>query len=68
MGAKDQGHSDRASERRRKGRSDPIEGLKVTMIVEGTEPGSALDMRLRQEQAKAVFDLLAATRPDAKDN
>jgi hypothetical protein len=30
------------------------------MTVEQAEPGSALDDRLRQEQARAIFDLLAA--------
>lgn len=30
------------------------------MAVEYAEPGSALDDRLRQEQARAIFDLLAS--------
>lgn len=30
------------------------------MTVEHAEPGSALDDRLRQEQARAIFDLLAS--------
>jgi hypothetical protein len=32
------------------------------MTIEHAEPGSALDDRLRQEQARAIFDLLASTR------
>jgi hypothetical protein len=32
------------------------------MTVEHAEPGSALDERLRQEQARAIFDLLASAR------
>jgi hypothetical protein len=32
------------------------------MSIEYTQPGSALDARLRREQARAVFDLLAAHR------
>ncbi|HET9162622.1 MAG TPA: hypothetical protein VFN89_04140 [Solirubrobacterales bacterium] len=32
------------------------------MTVEHAEPGSALDDRLRQEQARAIFDLLASAR------
>jgi hypothetical protein len=32
------------------------------MSIERTEPGSALDDQLRREQAKAIFDLLAARR------
>lgn len=30
------------------------------MSIEHTEPESALDDQLRREQAKAIFDLLAA--------
>lgn len=30
--------------------------------IEFTEPGSALDARLREEQTRAVFDLLSARR------
>ncbi len=32
------------------------------MSIAETKPGSALDDQLRREQAKAVFDLLIATR------
>jgi hypothetical protein len=32
------------------------------MVVEEAEPGSALDDQLRREQARAVFNLLTATR------
>jgi hypothetical protein len=32
------------------------------MSIEYTEPGSALDEQLRLEQAKAIFDLLLASR------
>jgi hypothetical protein len=32
------------------------------MSIEHTERGSALDDQLRREQAKAIFDLLAARR------
>jgi hypothetical protein len=32
------------------------------MSIEYTQRGSALDARLRREQAKAIFDLLAAHR------
>jgi hypothetical protein len=32
------------------------------MSIEYTKPGSALDDQLRREQAKAIFDLLAAHR------
>lgn len=32
------------------------------MSTEYTQPGSALDAQLRREQAKAIFDLLAAHR------
>ena len=61
MDANDRDRSDRAGGER--GISTPIGELKVTTIVEETEPGSTLDERLRREQAKAVFDLLrAATR------
>jgi uncharacterized membrane protein YkoI len=61
MDANDRDRSDRAGgARRERGRSTPIGELKVTTIVEETEPGSALDERLRREQAKAVFDLLRA--------
>jgi hypothetical protein len=40
------------------------------MTVEHAEPGSALDDRLRQEQARAIFDLLASARDRerSKDN
>ncbi len=38
----------------------PIENLEPVFEVEFTKPGSALDARLREEQAKAVFDLLSA--------
>jgi len=67
MNAGHQARSDRTNERHRKrGGSHPFEGFKITMLVEETEPGSALDEQLRQEQAKAIFDLLAAARPNAK--
>jgi hypothetical protein len=36
------------------------------MSIERTKPGSALDDQLRREQAKAIFDLLAARRRNAK--
>jgi hypothetical protein len=36
------------------------------MSIEHTKPGSALDEQLRIEQAKAIFDLLAARRRKAK--
>jgi hypothetical protein len=52
----------RAGERRSTCGPTPIEDLKVSMVVEQAEPGSAQDDRLRQEQARAVFDLLAARR------
>jgi len=32
------------------------------MSIEYTQSGSALDVQLRREQAKAIFDLLAAHR------
>jgi hypothetical protein len=38
----------------------PIEDLEPVFEIEFTKPGSALDARLREEQAKAVFDLLSA--------
>jgi hypothetical protein len=59
------GHRDdrnRAGERRSTCGKAPIEDLRVSMVVEQAEPGSAQDDRLRQEQARAVFDLLAAWR------
>jgi hypothetical protein len=34
----------------------------MTMSIETTTPGSAQDELLRREQAKAIFDLLAAYR------
>lgn len=43
-------------------RQRPIEDLEPVFDIEFTEPGSALDARLRDEQAKAVFDLLSAHR------
>lgn len=52
----------RAGERRSTCGKAPIEDLRVSMAVEQAEPGSAQDDRLRQEQARAVFDLLAAWR------
>lgn len=36
------------------------------MSIEHTKPGSALDDQLRREQAKAIFDLLAAARDKDK--
>jgi hypothetical protein len=36
------------------------------MSIEQTKPGSALDDQLRREQAKAIFDLLAAARDKGK--
>jgi len=38
----------------------PAGDLKAQMSIEQAPPGSALDDQLRREQAKAVFDLLAA--------
>lgn len=43
-------------------RQRPIEDLEPVFDIEFTEPGSALDARLRKEQVKAVFDLLSAHR------
>jgi hypothetical protein len=43
-------------------RQRPIEDLEPVFEIEFTEPGSALDAGLREEQAKAVFDLLSAHR------
>jgi hypothetical protein len=40
----------------------PVGDLEPTMSIERTKPGSALDDQLRREQAKAIFDLLAARR------
>jgi hypothetical protein len=40
----------------------PADQLKATMSIESTKPGTELDARLRREQAKAIFDLLASTR------
>jgi hypothetical protein len=37
------------------------------MSIEHTEPGSALDDQLRREQAKVIFDLLAARRRKTDD-
>lgn len=56
-----------AARRRRdhKGRqhkATPVGDLKPTMSIEHTKPGSVLDDQLRREQAKAIFDLLAARR------
>lgn len=46
----------------RQRKTTPIGDLEATMSIEHTEPGSALDDQLRREQAKAIFDLLAARR------
>lgn len=43
-------------------RESPTEELRPEMSIEYTQPGSALDAQLRREQARAVFDLLAAHR------
>jgi hypothetical protein len=54
------------SDRRRR---CPIEDLERVFEIEFAEPGPALDARLREEQAKAVFDLLSAhkrRRPDTQ--
>jgi hypothetical protein len=40
----------------------PADDLKTTMSIETTTPGTAQDDLLRREQAKAIFDLLAAAR------
>jgi hypothetical protein len=40
----------------------------MTMAIEETKPGSALDEQLRREQAKAVFDLLIAHRQRAESD
>lgn len=34
----------------------------MVVCVEETRPGTALDERLRREQARALLDLLAATQ------
>lgn len=36
------------------------------MSIEQTKPGSELDDRLRREQARAIFDLLASHRRKAE--
>ena len=46
----------------RQHKAAPVGDLKPTMSIERTKPGSALDDQLRREQAKAIFDLLAARR------
>jgi hypothetical protein len=40
----------------------PIRDLEVVEEIELTEPGSALDEQLRQEQSKALIDLVIAHR------
>jgi hypothetical protein len=46
----------------RRGSRQSLDDFEVTMIVEHTEPGSALDGQLRRQQAEAVFDLLFAAK------
>ena len=50
----------------RQHKAAPVGDLKPTMSIEQTKPGSALDDQLRREQAKAIFDLLAARRDKGK--
>jgi hypothetical protein len=50
----------------RQRKATAVGDLKPTMSIEHTKPGSALDEQLRIEQAKAIFDLLAARRRKAK--
>lgn len=50
----------------RQHKAAPVGDLEPTMSIERTKPGSALDDQLRREQAKAIFDLLAARRRKAK--
>ncbi len=46
-----------------------MDDLKIDMVVDYTTPGSTLDDQLRNEQAKAVFDLLASrSRKAAQDD
>lgn len=52
----------RHSPRRKRAASRPVSDLKTTMSIETTTPGTAQDDLLRREQAKAIFDLLAAYR------
>jgi hypothetical protein len=37
------------------------------MSIEEARPGSALDDQLRREQAKVIFDLLAASKRKSDD-
>ena len=61
-------HGGRIAARRRRDHSGrqhnaaPVGDLEPTMSIERTKPGSALDDQLCREQAKAIFDLLAARR------
>ena len=65
-------HGGRNAARRRRDhegrqhKATPVSDLKPTMSIEQTKPGSALDDQLRREQAKAIFDLLAAARDKGK--
>ncbi len=45
----------------------PIEDLEPGFEIEFADQGSALDARLREEQAKAVFDLLSAHKRRLRD-
>jgi hypothetical protein len=62
MDGEHQEHPSRVGEGRWKRPQKRVEDLKVAMIVEEAEPGSALDDQLRQEQTRAIFDLLKAAR------
>jgi len=48
-------------------RESPTEELRPEMSIEYTQPGTTPDAQLRREQARAVFDLLAAHRRRKED-
>jgi hypothetical protein len=62
MGNGDQDNAAQVGKGRKRRSRRQDDDLKVSMVVEYTEPGSALDEQLRREQARAIFDLVKATR------